>query len=222
MRMYDQFVEVKSEVSRDLKELAVVYQSHNVQDMDVSKDPGYFTHELMNYSYTLLDPGLVTDDYFPPYYLQEFKERISNRPQNPGLAWEEDREYWEQFLHDGKFDYTYSERMAYVLEGVYKLLVRDPNTRQAWLSIWNDRDHFATGRRRVPCSLGYHFMVRNEKLHLHYVMRSCDFAKHFEKDVILAIMLQVYMAQRLGREVGHFTHTIFSLHAFAKDLEGVF
>jgi len=230
MRAFATFDEVKSEVARDLKELAVVYQSHSVQDKFVENDPGFQTHELINYSYTLLDPSSVKVPNEQAFYITaEFRERISGRPLNPGTAFMEDEEYWSQFLHEDdngepKFSYTYPERMAYALEQVIYALRADSNTRRAYLPIFWGEDVFNEAREvRIPCSLGYSFLIRNDKLWMHYMMRSCDFAKHFHKDVCLAIMLQEYVFKRVKvTELGPFTHTIFSLHAFAKDLAGIF
>ena len=232
MRFYRDMTEVKSEVTRDLKELGVVYQSHRVQDMDVSNDPGYLTHELINYGYTLADPTSALNIRSLPkniqrYIAAEHVERISLGRNNPGIAWRQDKEYWQQFLHkntDGvmKFSYTYSEKM-HALPSVVQRLMTDRDTRQAWLPIFSPSDNYAAiDGVRVPCSLGYHVMIRHNQLYMHYIMRSCDFIKHFEKDVVLAIMLQDYFATHLEVPLGPFTHTIFSLHAFAKDLEGVF
>ena len=50
MRYFLSIEEAKNEIGRDLKELAVVYQSSSVQDKKVKEDPGYLTHELTNYS----------------------------------------------------------------------------------------------------------------------------------------------------------------------------
>lgn len=231
MRVYSSFDEVKSEVGRDLKELAVIYQSTSVQDQNVSADPDYETHELINYSYTLLDPKSVMVPNDQAFYIaQEFRERISGTPHNPGDAWSEDSEYWKQFLHEDangnfKFDYTYAERMAGYLQEVILCLRNDPNSRRAYLPIFWPIDTDLSYREvRIPCSLGYHFMIRNDKLWMSYIMRSCDFAKHFHKDVCLAIMLQEHVLNRIGGhyELGPFTHTIFSLHTFAKDLKGIF
>ena len=57
---------------------------------------------------------------------------------------------------------------------------------------------------------------------MHYVMRSCDFNTHFVNDVYLAIKLLEYVANEVGMEVGSFTHTMFSLHVYKKDLKNVF
>jgi len=63
---------------------------------------------------------------------------------------------------------------------------------------------------------------------MNYIMRSCDFYKHWAKDVVLAVaygskfMLEYNKQNKDNIKWGSFTHTIFSLHGFAKDMEGVF
>jgi thymidylate synthase len=231
MRAFATFAEVKSEVARDLKELAVIYQSQSVQDQFVLNDPDFQTHELINYSYTLLDPRSVDVPNDQAFYIaQEFRERISGERINPGSAFLNDEDYWSQFLHDDpdggpRFSYTYAERMADALQEVIFTLRTDKNSRRAYLPIYWPEDALNGARTiRIPCSIGYHFMVRAGQVMLHYTMRSCDFAKHFHKDVALAIMLQQYVAEQIRMEehLGLFTHTIFSLHAFDKDLKGIF
>ena len=53
MRYFLSIEEAKNEIGRDLKELAVVYQSSSVQDKKVKEDPGYLKNELTNYSYSI-------------------------------------------------------------------------------------------------------------------------------------------------------------------------
>jgi hypothetical protein len=64
---------------------------------------------------------------------------------------------------------------------------------------------------------------------MNYVMRSCDFYKHWAKDVVLAVAYGTEFIKEYNNHTedkgitwGSFTHTIFSLHGFAKDMEGVF
>jgi thymidylate synthase len=42
---------------------------------------------------------------------------------------------------------------------------------------------------RVPCSLGYHFIIRDNDLHVAYFIRSCDFYRHFRDDIYLTCRL---------------------------------
>ena len=129
-------------------------------------------------------------------------------------------------MHNGKLAYTYNELLWNndQLTKIMNRLKEDPDSRQLWISLWNpDKDpDFLGGVSRVPCSLGYGLQVRDGKLNLHYVMRSCDFVTHFRNDVYLAIKFLEWVAEKTGYPVGDFTHTMFSCHVYNKDIQGVF
>jgi len=243
MRIYINAEEMIEETKRDLAEMGIVVRPATMQDKYVKGDPDYETRELQNYSYCLLDaksqdiPGVSQ-----PWADAEFGERVTDpwyrtpdgkvdplhTPEylNPGSAWRLRKEVWTEYLHEGKMAYTYNE-LIWNNDQAVKVINRlkeDPDSRQLWISLWNpDKDpDFLGGISRVPCSLGYGLQVRDGKLNLHYVMRSCDFATHFRNDVYLAIRFLEWVAEKTGYPVGSFTHTIFSLHVYNKDVEGVF
>lgn len=241
MRIYVNAQEMIEETKRDLAEMGITVRPATMQDKYIKGNPDYETKELQNYSYCLLDarsadiPGVSQ-----PWADAEFQERITDpwvrgestkKPYvshfiNPGKAWELRPEVWMEYMHEGKMAYTYNE-LIWNNDQVTKVIDRlkeDPDSRQLWISLWNpEKDpDFLGGVSRVPCSLGYAFQVRDGKLNLHYVMRSCDFATHFRNDVYLAIKFLEWVAEQTGYEVGSFTHTIFSLHVYNKDVEGVF
>lgn len=240
MRIYINAEEMIEETKRDLAEMGIVVRPATMQDKYVKGNPDYETRELQNYSYCLLEaksqdiPGVIQ-----PWADAEFLERVTDpflrapngelsEPHflNPGKAWELRKEVWTEYLHEGKMAYTYNE-LIWNNDQVTKVINRlkeDPDSRQLWISLWNpDKDpDFLGGVSRVPCSLGYGLQVRDGKLNLHYVMRSCDFATHFRNDVYLAIKFLEWVAEKTGYPVGSFTHTIFSLHVYNKDVEGVF
>ena len=224
MRIYINWQECYNEIKRDLKEMGVVNTTKSMQD----KKGEFETLELQNYSYTLLNANskMITGT-IQPWADEEFRERIHPSGNiNPGEAYKLRKEVWNDFLHNGKMAYTYNERIMFnnQLNKIIERLKEDKTSRQLWLSIWNtaiDIDKLG-GISRVPCSLGYNFQFRDNKLNMNYIMRSCDFATHFTNDVYLAIKLLEYVAKEVGVEVGSFTHTIFSLHIYKKDVKGVF
>lgn len=240
MRIYINAEEMIEETKRDLAEMGIVVRPATMQDKYIKGNPDYETRELQNYSYCLLEaksqdiPGVIQ-----PWADAEFLERVTDpflrapdeelsEPHflNPGKAWELRKEVWTEYLHEGKMAYTYNE-LIWNNDQVTKIINRlkeDPDSRQLWISLWNpEKDpDFLGGVSRVPCSLGYGLQVRDGKLNLHYVMRSCDFATHFRNDVYLAIKFLEWVAEKTGYPVGSFTHTIFSLHVYNKDVEGVF
>lgn len=79
------------------------------------------------------------------------------------------------------------------LHDVINQLISSPNTRQAYLPIWFPEDTGAVHGKRVPCTLGYHFAIRDGRLDITYYMRSTDLLRHFQDDI--------YMAGRLAQWV---------------------
>ena len=241
MRIYMDWQEAFEEVKRDLAEMGIIVKPKTMQDKVIEGNSDYETRELQNYCYTILnakssDVSGVTQ----PWADEEFKQRIYdpwdrdderkdvNVPDfiNPGKAWELRKDIWTEYMHEGLMAYTYNERiwMNDQISKIIERLKEDHDSRQLWLSIWDpnwDTDRLG-GISRVPCSLGYNFQFRDGKLNMHYLMRSCDFKTHFTNDVYLAIKLLEYVAKEAGLEVGNFTHTMFSLHVYKKDVEGVF
>lgn len=108
------------------------------------------------------------------------------------------------------------------LGDVIDLLFRSPLTRQAYLPVWFPEDTGATESQRLPCSLGYHFLLREDRLHVHYAMRSCDFVRHFADDMYMTARLLQFIVgklRELGMDIreGSLHATISSLHYFAGD-----
>ena len=100
------------------------------------------------------------------------------------------------------------------------LLMTRPHTRQAYLPVWFPEDiHAADQGERVPCTLGYHFLMRNNKLKVVYYMRSCDWFRYFRDDVYLTVRLQQEIAKVMGVEMGSFVMHISSLHIFEAEFD---
>lgn len=111
------------------------------------------------------------------------------------------------------------------LKDVVTLLSREPFTRQAYLPVWFPEDTSLHEGRR-PCTLGYHFIMRENKLDIVYYIRSCDIMRHFRDDVYLTVRLQRWILERLHvnnpemwKNVlpGQFIMHITSLHCFIGD-----
>lgn len=180
-----------------------------------------------------------------PWAEDHFQERVSGRPLNPPPSFE--HWPWQSKMDDhrkmGAFSHSYPERIwpRYAnssehrgiryrygdLNDLLAILARSPHTRQAYLPIWFPEDLAAAGQHqeRVPCTLGYHFLLRAGKLHLTYLIRSCDLRRHFVDDVYLSIRLAQWMRTQLqgthaawrNAELGDFTFHCMSLHFFEGD-----
>ncbi len=180
--------------------------------------------ELQNYQYTVTRPDFTKIEVKNLEWCQEeFAERICGQPLNPGHAWKLRKRYWEPLLNRfGRFDYAYPERMTANLDHVIDALKRDVNTRRAYLPIMSTSDQADDFGRRFPCSLGYHFLFRQNRLNMTYLLRSSDYFEHLPNDLWLAHRLQCYVAEKVGVNPGYFCHWVGSLHCFKRDVSEVF
>lgn len=230
MRIYSNSFELMSEMGRELNSYGQIVKPKTYQNKVIEGNEDFITKELICQQYCLTSLGdpvwLFVFSHSKEWADAEFKERIDTSDIiNPGKAWELRKDLWEQFLVNGKFDYTYNERMV-ILPYTLQLLKSDSDTRKAVLPIFNgngeDDTLYYHGNKRIPCSMYYDFLIRQngkgEKvLHICYHQRSSDFAQHFGNDIYLAWRLMEYVAQEVGVKPGYLYHTIDSLHIYKKD-----
>lgn len=115
------------------------------------------------------------------------------------------------------------------LSDVVKLLSEDAYTRQAYLPVFFPEDT-GGGNKRAPCTLGYHFIMREDELDITYYIRSCDMLRHFRDDIYLTHRLALWVIDEVAKldpkwkEVtpGTFNMHITSLHIFANDWRTMF
>ena len=174
--------------------------------------PDLITKEIINLTFTARIPDTVAElvrEVNPnlPWAEVEFQERVGRIPRNPHESlqqWPHWREQSDSTMHEGMFSHTYSERfwaktavgdqmgIRYRfgdLADVIQLLYAYPHTRQATFPIFFPEDTGAVHGGRIPCTLHYHFMLRDRRLHMWYPIRSCDAYRHFRDDVYMAMRL---------------------------------
>ena len=177
------------------------------------------------------DPSDIAD---LPWAVEHFAERVSGIPLNPPPSHTKWRMKTSDYMVDGKFDHTYPERMWVKglmsgirfepgdLGDVVKLLQKDITTRQAVMPMYSYEDITAgLEGRRVPCSLSWNFIVRDNKMHCTYTMRSCDALRHLHNDMYFANMLVLWIIGQLEQDIGLGTlqMSIMSLHCFNQEKE---
>lgn len=193
-----------------------------------------------------------------PWADHHFDERVGGKNINPGTTWK--TWPWARSAagftdSKGRFEVNYMERywatlpfldtpesglMCERLTGIrgrpygdlgsiVTLMEKDPMTRQAYLPIFFPEDTGAGGR--VPCTLGYHFIMRGGYLHCYYPIRSCDFFRHFRDDCYLTVRLVLWLLNELRRrdpdtwnsvKPGFYSMWIGSLHLFINDYTKLF
>jgi len=225
MRIYANAYELMSEIMREVWEMGHIVHPNSMQNKDVTGNDDFTTKEITNYSYSLtslnkLDYLFFADARSRHWAQEEFMERINPLYVNPGTAWQIRAELWEEFLNDdGMFDYAYHDRMQHSLKCAINELLRNPDSRQAIINVWDaqiDPQNLG-GVRRIPCSIYYQILVRDGMVNIIYNQRSADVVTHFGNDVFLAFKLMEYVAQEIKMPAGYLFHNIGSLHAYKKD-----
>lgn len=191
-----------------------------------------------------------------PWADDHFAERVCGEPLNPGVEWANwpwGNSANEHREPDGTFNHNYMERywpkqanQKYIftvgddvvsnnrgirheygdLNNLVELLANEPGTRQAYLPVWFPEDTGTTHDGRKPCTLGYHFIMRNGKLDITYYIRSCDYIRHFKDDIYLTLRLLFWVINKC-KDINHgvwehvkpgkFIMHITSLHMFIND-----
>ena len=104
------------------------------------------------------------------------------------------------------------------LNKICNLLIREPNTRQAAISIY-DAKEINTYEFDTPCTYAVQFTILNSKLNMSVVMRSNDLWYGFCNDQYCFSRLQSLVAKRIGREVGTYFHFAHNLHLYNNIIE---
>lgn len=233
MRVFSNCLEMVKEIERELFEQGITNHPSTMQDKWVGDDCDYETKELIGFTYTLTSYEDMESmfSFFPKdikengleYCEKEFQERIGP-PTNPGTSWRVRDNLWRKFLDaEGKFSYTYSERIDKQLGNVLYNIDTSIGSRQNIIAIYNpsiDSDRIG-GLARIPCSMYYQFLPRSisgqRVMYMIYTMRSCDFLQHFPIDVYLALKMLIHVAKHTKHLPGIFMHHIGSLHMYRKD-----
>lgn len=119
-----------------------------------------------------------------------------------------------RYSDDGKTLYgAYGYRVACHITDVINKLRKDPDSRQAVLTINKVDDNF-TQTKDVPCTIALQFLIREGKLDCFAYMRSNDIIWGTPYDVFVFTTAQMVIANTLKIPVGRYYHTATSLHVY--------
>ena len=105
------------------------------------------------------------------------------------------------------------------LEKVVNLLKRDPDSRQAILTIYNSVQDLDFEAKDIPCTLTIQFFIRNQELCMRVSMRSNDVWLGLPYDLVQFAALQGAIAKALDLPMGWYSHTVGSMHLYHRDIE---
>jgi len=167
-------------------------------------ETGQFNHNYMERYW----PTYANREYLPTRDTREWNLQVKEKPMKPNRG-----------INGLRIE---------GLDGVINLLMSQPDTRQAYLPVWFPEDTGIGDGGRKPCSLGYLFMVRDNRLHIQYFIRSCDYFRHMADDIYLTVRLGQWILEvcrhsdkefEWGKvELGSLVMVIGSLHVFVNDM----
>ena len=232
-------------MDRELKVSGITVPVKHYQNQELTGE-NQNTKELLGVNFVISKPWLkkreMLDFLFKDeaqkiedYCIQEIKDRVDRRGLNPGNSYKIRMDLWQKLMSKGKrdvdqFDYTYSERINYVrqLDNAIAALKDDIHTRRAMIMIFQPEDTMESMgyQTRIPFSISYQFLIRNNKLMILYYIRSNDYFKHFAIDIWLTHAIQEYVCQQLqgtypGLKVGPLNYYAGSFHAYNEDLSNL-
>ena len=123
-----------------------------------------------------------------------------------------------RYADNGRLVGAYGPRVHQQLWRAVNLLQKDPDTRQAVITIWNGEEQVGIVKD-VPCTQTLQFLIRGGQLRMRVNMRSSDAFLGIPYDWFMFSRLQMVVADHLGLEVGSFTHTAMSQHLYEEHLE---
>ena len=239
-RIFKDCLEMVQEMDRELKVSGITVPVKHYQNKELVGE-NQNTKELIGVNFIISKPSLKKKemleflfkeeaDNIEKYCEQELLDRVNREGLNPGHSYKIRLDLWQSLMSkkDGeKFDYTYSERINFhnQLDNAIASLKEDEHSRRAMVMIFKPEDTdesmgFAT---RIPCSISYQFVIRNNKLMVIYYIRSNDYFKHFAIDIWLANAMQEYIVEQLKEtypklKVGSLNYYCGSFHAYNEDL----
>lgn len=125
---------------------------------------------------------------------------------------------------DGEvFHGAYGPRIAPQLPGVVSRLMKDPDSRQALMTVWNPLYDLGGDPqpRDVPCTALIQFFIRKNALVMHVTMRSNDAWWGTPHDWGQFSQLQLAMARVLDVDAGSYYHHAVSFHLYERDFDKI-
>ena len=119
-------------------------------------------------------------------------------------------------IDKGNWAYTYHDRIGYQEQFIVDELKRNPYSRRAVIDVRRLSDMKTDD---PACLQHIQYFIRDDKLHCKVLFRSNDACKATFMNAFALIMLQKRIADKLGIEVGTYSHRANSFHCYEKDFD---
>lgn len=116
---------------------------------------------------------------------------------------------------------AYGPRIKGQMPYVINMLLRDKDTRQAVVAIWDPQKDLMVEHGDRPCTTQIGFMIRDDKLITNTMMRSQDIFLGLPYDLVMFTQLHHTVANLLNIEPGPLVHQVRSLHVYERNLQQI-
>ena len=185
------------------------------------------TKALFNVGFTIKNPldRAITAPYRKfniDYAEAEWRWYLSGDPRisKLGKIWGSIPQIWhkmQDYNGEVRSNYGWQWERNDQLDKVFQMLLENPETRQAVISIYDGKE-ISTYRNDTPCTYAVSFTINRGKLNMSVLMRSNDLWFGFCNDQYCFSRLQELMAYRLGIPVGEYYHHATNLHLYNNQL----
>jgi len=192
---------------------------------DESSPRGQKTREMCNMTFVVSEPWQIPLNGIAGRNLRDYIG-ASEALQLVGQTTEPEQlianvSTFQNYTDGGIFHGAYGIRIYGKLKLVIDLLKRDPDSRQAVLTMYNSTQDLNVDTRDVPCTLSMQFLIRDNKLCARTTMRSNDVWLGLPYDLIQFCALQGAVARALDLEMGWYSHSVGSLHLYEQHFDNV-
>ena len=203
------------------------YYKKQILDYGVDFDN---TKALFNVGFTIVDPmdiwiKCVQRKWKYNYAESEWQWYLTGLPNVKmlGEIYGKVPEIWERMANEEGYvnsNYGYQWQRHYQLDMVVDMLKKNPNTRQATISIFDGKEREKYDKD-TPCTYAIQFTILDNKLNMCVTMRSNDLWYGFCNDQYCFSKLQLMVADKLEIRLGEYYHFAHNLHLYNNIIEKI-
>ena len=105
------------------------------------------------------------------------------------------------------------------LDSIIKILKTDPDDRRCVLQMWDANKDLGREGKDLPCNTNIYFKIRDEALQMTVCCRSNDMLwGTYGANAVHMSMLQEYMAEAIGVEIGTYYQISDSFHVYHNEV----
>ena len=189
------------------------------------------TKALFNVGFTIQQPlnnsiynkgSIVPRNWNPEYAQAEWQWYLTGDPRisTLGEIYGKIPPIWKRMADENgqvNSNYGYQWERARQLENVVEMLIKNPSTRQACISIYDGKE-ISDYASDTPCTYAVQFTILDNRLNMCVTMRSNDLWFGFCNDQYCFSKLQQLVSERLKLKTGTYYHFVHNLHLYNKQI----